>query len=110
MGRTGAGKSSLIACLFRLAPIEGTVAIDGVDTAKVDLKTLRSHISIIPQEPVLFSTTLRYNLDPLGNVTDETLWKTLENVSLYYYYYNFIMINTLGKVKGCCWKSVPESE
>ncbi|XP_018564831.1 probable multidrug resistance-associated protein lethal(2)03659 [Anoplophora glabripennis] len=82
VGRTGAGKSSLITCLFRLAPIEGSIAIDDIDTAIVDFKTLRSRISIIPQEPVLFSESIRYNLDPFGFATDETLWKVLENVKL----------------------------
>ncbi|XP_018564796.1 multidrug resistance-associated protein 4-like [Anoplophora glabripennis] len=82
VGRTGAGKSSLITCLFRLAPIEGSIAIDDIDTAIVDLNTLRSKISIIPQEPVLFSESLRYNIDPLGTASDEALWKVLENVKL----------------------------
>lgn len=82
VGRTGAGKSTMIASLFRLAPIEGTIAIDDVDTATLELEFLRSNISIIPQEPVLFSNTVRYNLDPFGNVTDDVLWKALENVSI----------------------------
>lgn len=71
----------MIASLFRLAPIEGTIIIDDVDTANIDLSTLRSNISIIPQEPVLFSGTVRYNLDPFGTETDDTLWKAVENVS-----------------------------
>lgn len=59
VGRTGAGKSSLIAAIFRLAIVEGDILIDGLDTACMDLNELRSRISIIPQEPTLFSGTLR---------------------------------------------------
>lgn len=58
-GRTGAGKSSLIGSLFRLAVMEGNVIIDGIDTSAIDLHDLRSRIAIIPQDPVLFSGTLR---------------------------------------------------
>ncbi|KOB67257.1 ABC transporter family C protein ABCC2 [Operophtera brumata] len=82
VGRTGAGKSSLISSLFRLAIVEGEVIIDGIDTGYLALQELRSKISIIPQEPVLFSATVRYNLDPFNNYDDEQLWKALEAVDL----------------------------
>ncbi|KAK9888735.1 hypothetical protein WA026_000961 [Henosepilachna vigintioctopunctata] len=82
VGRTGAGKSSLISAMFRLALIEGIIEIDGVDVSAVGLETLRSKISIIPQEPTLFSETVRYNLDPFGIYNDQLLWQALESVEL----------------------------
>lgn len=82
MGRTGAGKSSLIAALFRMAKLDGTIYIDNVDTKKIGLHDLRNKISIIPQEPVLFSATLRDNLDPFYKFHDADLWSVLEEVKL----------------------------
>lgn len=79
VGRTGAGKSSIIGALFRTAIIEGDVSIDGVNTGELTLETLRSNISIIPQDPVLFSGTLRKNLDPFERYSDDTLWRSLTN-------------------------------
>lgn len=83
VGRTGAGKSSLVAALFRQAKIsEGRILIDGVDTQELSLRQLRASVAIIPQEPVLFSGTLRKNLDPFGKFSDAVLWEALEEVDL----------------------------
>ncbi|XP_060647055.1 ATP-binding cassette sub-family C member 4-like [Drosophila nasuta] len=82
VGRTGAGKSSLIGALFRLAYIEGGIYIDGIETGSISLETLRTRISIIPQDPVLFSATIRYNLDPFERYSDAELWRSLEDVEL----------------------------
>lgn len=82
VGRTGAGKSSLIAALFNLAKLDGAIYLDEIDTRKIGLHDLRSKISIIPQEPVLFSATLRDNLDPFHKYDDATLWTAMEDVEL----------------------------
>ncbi|XP_063223953.1 ATP-binding cassette sub-family C member 4-like isoform X2 [Bacillus rossius redtenbacheri] len=82
VGRTGAGKTSLISALYRLADLHGSVLIDGVDTQAVGLHDLRQRISIIPQEPVLFSASVRENLDPFGEFDDHLLWSALEEVEL----------------------------
>ncbi|XP_067842586.1 multidrug resistance-associated protein 4 isoform X2 [Heptranchias perlo] len=82
VGRTGAGKSSVISALFRLAEPEGKVMIDGVVTSELGLHDLRNNMSIIPQDPVLFTGTMRKNLDPFDEHTDEALWNALEEVQL----------------------------
>ncbi|XP_007530511.1 ATP-binding cassette sub-family C member 10 [Erinaceus europaeus] len=83
VGRTGSGKSSLLLVLFRLLePSSGHVLLDGVDTSQLELAELRSQLAIIPQEPFLFSGTVRENLDPRGLHEDRTLWQALEQCHL----------------------------
>jgi ABC-type multidrug transport system fused ATPase/permease subunit len=84
-GRTGSGKSSLMIALFRISEIEqdgGVILIDGVNTGEIGTSALRLNLSIIPQDPVIFSNTVRYNLDPFGTATDEELWDVLKKVQM----------------------------
>lgn len=82
-GRTGSGKSSLMAALFRIVELEdGWIKIDGKDCSLIPLKTLRSKLGIIPQDPVMFSATVRFNLDPFDMYPDTQIWDILDVVEL----------------------------
>ncbi|XP_060530036.1 multidrug resistance-associated protein 1-like isoform X5 [Cylas formicarius] len=83
VGRTGAGKSSLTLSLFRIIEgSEGQISIDGVNVAELGLHTLRSRLTIIPQDAVLFSGSLRMNLDPFDKYSDDDVWRSLEHAHL----------------------------
>ncbi|CAF1544247.1 unnamed protein product [Adineta ricciae] len=85
IGRTGAGKSSLFKSLFRFINeknIQGQIFIDNIDISQITLKQLRINLSIIPQHSILFSGTLRYNLDPFNQYSDEQCWNVLNDVQL----------------------------
>ena len=95
VGRTGAGKSSIIQTLFRMVPIDKYVPnckifIDSEDIESLGLHTLRKNLSIIPQTPFVFSGSIRRNLDPCNEFALSEIWKALEDVDLKDY------IQTLG--------------
>ena len=82
-GRTGSGKSSMMIGLFRIQELAaGKIFIDGIDTRTVPLRTLRSRLGIIPQDPVIFSASVRFNLDPFDIYTDMQIWGVLESVDM----------------------------
>jgi ATP-binding cassette, subfamily C (CFTR/MRP), member 1 len=83
VGRTGAGKSSLTLSLFRIIEAAGgKIVIDGIEIANIGLHSLRSRLTIIPQDPVLFSGSLRMNIDPFNSYSDDAIWMALEHSHL----------------------------
>ncbi|KAK3735751.1 hypothetical protein QZH41_000623 [Actinostola sp. cb2023] len=81
-GRTGAGKSSLVAALFRMPDPQGPVLIDGIYLGTLNLQAARSSMAVISQNPVLFSGTLKHNLDPFHRFTEEQIWIALTEVQM----------------------------
>jgi ABC-type multidrug transport system fused ATPase/permease subunit len=83
VGRTGAGKSTILSTIFRLYDLQsGNITIDGIDIASVNLKELRSRLAIVPQDPTLFQGTIRSNLDPENRHSDLELWQALRQAHL----------------------------
>ncbi|KAJ3652707.1 hypothetical protein Zmor_018649 [Zophobas morio] len=82
VGRTGSGKTSLISTLVRLYDFEGNIFIDNVDIKTLPVDFLRTKISVVPQEPTIFSGTLRENIDPTRQHSDDDIWKAISTVNL----------------------------
>lgn len=81
-GRTGAGKSSIVSALFRMPDPYGTILIDKVNITTINLQNSRSAMAVIAQDPVLFTGSLRFNLDPFDHHSDDEIWEAIEGASL----------------------------
>lgn len=97
IGRTGAGKSSIVNALLRMAYNSGTVKIDSVDIASIPLTVLRKKLSIIPQDAFIFSGTMRENLDPFRKHADYELWTVLEKVRIEKFAVKIMQLWIFGK-------------
>ncbi|XP_056634002.1 ATP-binding cassette sub-family C member 4-like [Diorhabda sublineata] len=82
VSRNSEEKWALVNCLYRLVKVEGLITLDDVDTSQISLNKLRSSVTIITQEPILFSSSVRFNLDPLECASDDILWRVLEEVGM----------------------------
>ena len=82
VGRTGAGKSSLVAAMMRIAETEGSITIDNLSIQDLNLISTRQRISVISQSPVLFNGTIRENLDPTGEISDSEIWEVLDQMQM----------------------------
>jgi ABC-type multidrug transport system fused ATPase/permease subunit len=89
VGRTGSGKSTIALCLFRiLEAYEGKIIIDGIDISTLGLKKLRSSLTIIPQDATIMDGTLRYNIDPIGQFTDQNIVNVMNKIGFEYIIHN----------------------
>lgn len=82
VGRTGAGKTSLISAFLKLCKVHGRIFYDGVNIANLSLNALRSNISVVCQEPFLYSGTIRENIDPFGQYSDDRVWDVIKTIKL----------------------------